>query len=392
MGARRQSWLVAAALGLGAWLLFVANLTRPNRAYFDEVYYTDAARRLAAWHSLPNIEHPPLAKAIMALGIKAFGDGPLGWRFFSTVAGAACVMALFFIARRIFGHDRPAAVATGFAIVNFLLFVQARIAMLDVFMAAFLLAGIALLLIARPRWPLLLLAGLLLGAATACKWTAAPFVAMACLALLARRRPGASLIVGAASLAAYFASLLPALLVRHDPLTLAGILPRQLEMYRAQTQAYPPHPYQSPAWSWPLDLRPIWYLYEPVDGVWRAVLLVGNPVVFWAGLAALAGCLALGLARRSAELLAPVGLWAASYGILLLIPKKIGFLYYYLLPSLFLGFAIVALAEAIKRRWLAELLLVAATVAFAYFYPVLSAAPLEGGKAFNRYLLLPSWP
>ncbi|MBX9815292.1 MAG: glycosyltransferase family 39 protein [Sphingomonas sp.] len=391
-----RSRAVALGLGVAALVLFLPNLARPDRAYFDEVYYTDAARRLAAWHSLVNIEHPPLAKAIIALGIKLFGDAPFGWRVFSCVAGAVCAVALFAIARRILGRDRPAAVATGFALMNFMLFVQSRIAMLDIFMASFLLSGVALLFGAwrMRRLGTMTLAGALMGAATACKWSAAPFVALACLALLAtgRRRLAASLTLGSASLFAYFLTFAPALFVRHDPLTLAGLLPRQLEMYRAQTQVYGVHQYQSPAWSWPLDLRPIWYLYEPIDGVWRAVLLVGNPLVFWPGLAAVIGCLALGLARRSAPLLGAAGLWGASYGVLLLIPKKIGFLYYYLLPSLFLGLAIVALAEAVKRRWVAEALLAASAACFVYYYPVLTAAPLAGGQAFKRYALLPSWP
>lgn len=392
----RTDWASAAALTLGAWVLFLLNLTRPDRAYFDEIHYTAAARRLAAWHSLANPEHPPLAKAIMAIGIRLFGDAPLGWRFFSTVAGALCVWALFAIARRVLGAARPAAVATGFAIVNFLLFIQSRIAMLDIYMAAFLLAGAALLMAgwARRDWGRIAGAGLLMGAAAACKWGAVPFVAIACLALLLRppRRLSAPLLLGAASLIAYFAAFIPALFVRHEPLPPSALLTRQWEMYRAQTQSYPPHPYQSAAWGWPLDLRPIWYLYEPVEGVWRSVFLVGNPIVFWAGLAAVAGCLVLGLRRRAPALLAPAGLWLASYGVLLLIPKKIGFLYYYLLPSLFLGLAIVALAQALRRRWVAEGLLALAALLFVYYYPALSAAPLEGGEAFKRYALLPGWP
>ena len=393
---KERSRAIGAALGIVGLALFLPNLARPDRAYFDEVYYTDAARRLAAGHSLVNTEHPPLAKAIMAAGIKLFGDTPFGWRVFSAVAGALCEVALFAICRRILGRDRPAAVATGFALMNFLLFVQSRIAMLDIFMAALLLSGIAVLFVAwqSRRMATVALAGALMGAATACKWGAAPFIALACVALLIAgpRRWHSSLTLGTVSLAAYFLAFLPGFFVRHDPLTLSQLLPRQLEMYRAQTQTYPPHTYQSPAWSWPLDLRPIWYLYEPVDGVWRAVLLVGNPVVFWAGLAAGLGCLALGLIRRSPTLLAPAGLWLASYGVLLLIPKKIGFLYYYLLPSLFLGLAIVALAEALRRRWVAEALLAAAALVFVYYYPALSAAPLEGPLAFKRYALLPGWP
>src|SRR5437867_3772734 len=72
---------------------------------FDELYYVNAARRIIgrevpkdepyadapAGHD-PNAEHPPLAKLIMAGGMLAFGDGPLGWRFGSVVFGTLAIL------------------------------------------------------------------------------------------------------------------------------------------------------------------------------------------------------------------------------------------------------------------------------------------------------------
>ncbi len=68
-------------------------------------------------------------------------------------------------------------------------------------------------------------------------------------------------ILGVASVVTYFSTFAPAFFYRSDPLTLSRLLPFQLEMYRQQTQILPPHTYQSGWWTWPLDIRPIWYLY-----------------------------------------------------------------------------------------------------------------------------------
>src|SRR3546814_14575648 len=93
-----------------------------------------------------NTEHPLLGKAIISAGIALFGDNSLGWRFFSTVAGAATVVALFAITWQLLGRMRPAVLAGVFAMLNMTLFVQARIALLDGLMAAFAVAGVWVLL------------------------------------------------------------------------------------------------------------------------------------------------------------------------------------------------------------------------------------------------------
>ncbi|HEU4651611.1 MAG TPA: phospholipid carrier-dependent glycosyltransferase, partial [Croceibacterium sp.] len=67
---------------------------------------------------------------------------------------------------------------------------------------------------------------------------------------------------------------------------------------------------------------------------------------------------------------------------------------HYFLPSCFLmaGLAL-ALDEVWQRGWRRAVLLVllAATALFAYFWPILTAARLDGGRAFERYTWLNSW-
>lgn len=409
---RPRPWLIAIALGIAAELLFLANLTIPGKPIFDEVYYTEAARTIARLYGPYNIEHPLLAKSIMAGGILIFGDNPLGWRFFSTVAGAAVIMGVFAIGWQLFGRVRPALYAALFVLLNFTVYIQARIAMLDGFMAAFVvLATAAMIASARApagqsrRW--LVIAAILLGLAVGSKWSAVPFVAFAGMALVwlklrtggARHFAGQRLVpslalLGTVSIATYLVTWLPAFFYQHEALTLGTFIPFQLRILQQQLLPLPKHPYQSTWWTWPLDLRPMWYLYEPVDGIQRGILMLGNPAVMWGGLVAVAACLWAGLRERAKPMLAIALLWIGSYGVWIVIPKKIGFFYYYYLPSIFLGLALAAALERYAEprfKFASEIALAVTFALFAWFFPIISAAPLDSDQAFLRWMWFNSW-
>ncbi|UUL82819.1 phospholipid carrier-dependent glycosyltransferase [Sphingomonas qomolangmaensis] len=420
--------LVALLIGLAAQALFSIQLGRPTNLVFDEVHYVPAARTMLALAEPANTEHPPLAKALIAIGIALFGDNPIGWRAMSTLAGTATVLGGFAILMLGFGRVRVAALGAYLLAINQTVFVQARIAMLDGFLGAFVTCGIAALLWAmraRPeqRMARIVLAGALLGCAVAVKWSAAPYVAVACLAVLllspvrpelvegpsffstgerkniastgsARTGIGgralAAVILGLTALAAYFATFTPAFFYARDALTLADLLPLQQQMYAQQTVVLRPHPYQSDWWSWPLMLRPIWYYYERDLGIMRGILLLGNPAIFWSGLVAVAACLGAGL-RGSRAHLALALLWLFSIAIYVVIPKSLGFFYYYHLSGIFVTLAIPPALILFKRGnadlWFAT----AATAVFVYFYPIIAAAPLPNDQAFLRWMWFASW-
>ena len=406
-----RPFLIALAIGIAAELLFLANLSVPAKPVFDEIYYTEAARTIAKLYAPYNIEHPLFAKTIMAGGILLFGDNSFGWRFFSTIAGSVVVMSVFAIGWQLFGRVRPALYAALFVLFNFIVYIQARIAMLDGYMAAFvLLAIVAMIAAARApaavtrRW--LIGAAILLGFAVGAKWTAIPYVAFAGIAMiwLKRRRdrsyfagvgtiPGLAML-GGVSIAVYTLTFLPAFFYRYQPLTLAELIPFQFRIFAQQVAPLPVHPYQSPWWSWALDLRPMWYLYEPVDGVQRGILMLGNPAVMWGGLVAVAACAYAGFRDRAGPMLAIALLWIGSYGIWAVIPKKIGFFYYYYLPSVFLGLALAAALERYAEprfKYASEAALLVTVALFAWFFPIISAAPLDSDQAFLRWTWFASW-
>jgi len=164
-------------------------------------------------------------------------------------------------------------------------------------------------------------------------------------------------------------------------------------MYQRQTQVLAPHTYQSNWWTWPLMIRPIWYLYEPADGAQRGILLIGNPAVMWGGLVAVAACWRGWVKTGAARLLAPAMLWTFAVGIFAVIPKSLGFYYYYYPASVFVA---VALAVALDEwrdeigRWVEAYLLLAFALAL-YFLPVLSAQALAHAGAFSRWTWFASW-
>ncbi|KQT33542.1 dolichyl-phosphate-mannose-protein mannosyltransferase [Sphingomonas sp. Leaf412] len=396
--------LVALLIAIAAEAIFLIRLSVPHLPVFDEIHYLPAARAMLALSGPANIEHPPLAKELIALGIAMFGDDPFGWRVMSTLAGSATIAGAFALAHVLTRDVRTGIVAAILTLLGFTVYVQARIAMLDTFMLAFLLWGIVVLgwSIRRPGRGAWIAGAMLLGLATACKWGAAPYVAVAAAAFVRLKREDASrwpslrivpalALLAGVSVATYFATFLPTFLYAQDATTWRSLLPLQWEMYVRQKQVLPPHTYQSQWWTWPLLLRPIWYLYEPADGAQRGILLIGNPVVMWGGLVAVAALYRDWVKTGAWRLLAPALLWTFAVAQFALIPKSLGFYYYYYPASVFLCVAIaVALHHRRARPW-DEAVVLAAFAAALYFLPVLTAQALTDPGAFRRWTWFAGW-
>lgn len=397
---RLSALQMALVLALVAELLFLVHLGQPTKLMFDEVYYVPAGRDTFGMVQRSNEEHPLFAKWLIGLSIALFGDTPVGWRALSTVAGVATMLSIYVIALKLSGEVRTATTAALLALLNQMLFVQARIAMLEVFAGAFLFGAIAMLVWVyertERRW--VIGAGVSTGFAVACKWSALPFLGLLGLGILILRREDrwrAAASFGAAAVIAYLATFWPAIFYMSDPIKLDQILPFQLHMFELQTRPLAQHTYQSTPWQWPLITRPIWYLYERVDGVQRGVLLVGNPAIMWGGLVALAACLWDGLKERRGPLLFLSALYLFAMAVWIVIPKKIGFYYYYYFPGLVLPLLIAATfhhSYRVIERWLPATFLLLSFSLFVYFYPILSAAPLPGDQAFLRWMWLSTWP
>ncbi|WP_336978044.1 phospholipid carrier-dependent glycosyltransferase [Altererythrobacter fulvus] len=394
-------------------------LGTPSRIYFDEVHYVPASRILATFDHITNREHPLLGKELIALGIAIFGDNPWAWRFFPAVAGVATFFA-FMRGMWFASLSRFATLASGILLATgFILFMMSRIAMLDIFMVCFAILALwmvagAVRLPTQARWRLIL-AGIFMGLALGSKWNAAPVLMVPGLAFLAIRLKetgprfltatnagpirGISLLeaglwLGVLPVLVYLATFWPVFFYAKNPLTIGGYWEYHQKMWELQQQTVKPHPYMSRWYQWVIDWRPIWFLYDKVDGAQRGVLLLGNPFSMIAGLVAVGWCAFAGVMRQNKAALAMAVLYGVTLGMWIIAPKPIQFYYHYFLPSCFLlGAMAVALDDLWKSGWRKTALggLALSVAMFAVFYPIISSAKLSGPYAYEHWMWLKSW-
>jgi dolichyl-phosphate-mannose--protein O-mannosyl transferase len=399
--------IVALFAALAAWHLGI-----PSKMYFDEIHYVPAARKMLA-HQRANIEHPLFAKETIAAAIALLGDRPWAWRVPSLVAGT---LGIFAFARALWWSTRRrfAAIAgTILLATDFAWFIQSRIAMLDMVMAGLAMVAFwqtaAALHGPKPRLRLAL-AGTCIGLAVGAKWSVVPAVALLGVALVATRLltrgyapfRGVSLAeilfwFASWPLAVYWATFIPGAFWRDEPLPLANIVAWHREMLALQDSVVTRHPYQSVWYQWIVNWRAIWYLYEPVDGAQRGIVLIGNPLTMLAGLPALAWCAWDAVRNRRWQPAAALALYAVSLAMWALSGKPVQFYYHYLLPGTFLMAALALALDALWRvkrplRWLAPATVALSCGVLLWFYPIIAAAPLHHGRdSFEHWMWLASW-
>ncbi|AWL99721.2 phospholipid carrier-dependent glycosyltransferase [Bradyrhizobium amphicarpaeae] len=417
-----RSAVVAVVIFLAAHFALLIGLTTPEKFVFDEVHYVPAARQmLVPVMSQPmlNPMHPPLAKELIAASIAAFGDNALGWRYPATLFGALAIVAIYLCGLALFSAQGPAIAAALIAALNQMLYVQARIAMLDIFALGFgLLATAAFMHGFRRERPqaLFAISGSLFGLAAACKWSGL-FPLGVCIVIVAAIR----LMQGWRTLFAdakpddwYRPELWPGLRLHHVALCFAVLpamtylatfvpiygvsLPDLIEAQRRifadnTTTAIAGHTYMS-AWpSWPLLARPVWFLFDKTgeDNI-SAIVFLGNPLVLWPALLALALALRdfIVLRRWDAFLIAAFyfGPWLAWA----LLPRTLGFIYYYLPAA---TAASLALVYVLRRdglpRWLLWAYVGTAAIGFAVMLPISAAFIGTTMRSFGRLMLFQSW-
>jgi dolichyl-phosphate-mannose-protein mannosyltransferase len=414
--------IIAVIIFFVAHCALLAGVTTPEKFYFDEVHYVPAARQMlepAMPSPMLNPMHPPLAKQLIALSIRTFGDVPLGWRYPGVLFGSLAIVAMYLCGLALFASRGPAAATALLAFCNQMVFVQSRIAMLDIFALGFGLFAIAAFMHGyrkqRPHiW--FALAGLAFGLSIACKWSGLFGLAI-CVVMIAvvRLMQGwrTQFEDGNASdwyrpdlwpdfryyhFAACFVFIPGAVyLATFVPLygfSLPDIVEAQRRIFSDNTTtAIAGHTYMS-AWpSWPLLLRPVWYLFDKTgDDNIAAVVFLGNPLVLWPALPALVVCLRDWIVTRRTDAFLIVSFYFGPYLAWALLPRTLGFLYYYLPSATIASLALVyVLRRGNNPRWLLWTFVAVAFAGFALMLPISAAFVGTSMETFNRSMLFQNW-
>ena len=205
-----RGWIVTGVITLLATVTRFLNLGSPTDAgtpIFDEKHYAPQAWQVLHNHGVEDnpgfglVVHPPVGKQLIAIGEAIFGYNGVGWRFTGALLGVIMVALVVRIVRRISRSTLVGGIAGLLLSCDGVSFVAARTALLDGFLAFFVVAAFGALIVDRDQvrermhvavvegratetdWgPRLgvrwwrFLAGILLGLACATKWSGLYFV------------------------------------------------------------------------------------------------------------------------------------------------------------------------------------------------------------------------
>jgi dolichyl-phosphate-mannose-protein mannosyltransferase len=405
-----------------AHFVMLIGITTPEKFYFDEVHYVPAARQMlepVMPQPMLNPMHPPLAKQIIALSIHTFGDVPLGWRYPAVLFGALALVAVYLCGLALFAAQGPAIAASLLAFFNQMLFVQSRIAMLDIFALTFgLFATAAFLHGYRRQRPHLwfALCGLASGLSIGCKWSGL-FVLAVCIAIVAAVRlmqRWRTQFADGKEDDWYRPDLWPAFKARHFALCfllipafayLSTFVPLYglsvPDIWEAQrrifsdntTTAIAGHTYMSSWPSWPFLVRPVWYLFDKIgDDRIAAVVFLGNPLILWPALIAVAISLRDWIATRCADAFLVLAFYLGPYLAWALLPRTLGFIYYYLPAATTASLVLVyALRRGGTPRWLLWAFVAIGGAGFAVMLPISAAFIGTSMATFNRLMIFQNW-
>ena len=410
--------LVGMLLALCALVLYMWRLNQPGWYVFDEVYHAYTAAQLVVgnpdalmWITKApqgvayEWTHPPLAKYFMEAAILVWGDNTWGWRLASSVFGAAGVGLVYALGLVLF-DQRTGMLAATLLLLDGLWFVMARTAMNDVFMVDFVLLAF---LVFIAYWKhatnhrMIWLVGVALGLGIATKWSA--MYAWVCIGTLTAyrelwcnraARPASWIVplvrlVGALVIVPVAMYLLSYAQFFAFGYSLSQWVALQWQMWSYHTNLKAVHDWQSPAWSWPLLIKPVWFYSDIVHGSVANVWALGNPLIWWALLPSL-----VVVYRRwrhdwrhrfafGIVLLGFVGQWLPWF-----FSPRLTFLYH-MMPSLPFGcLAIAVILRSLPNRRIVWAYLLMVLVTFVFFYPQYAAMPVTQSYAAWHYWL-PGW-
>ena len=412
-------------IALASFFLRLFNLGDIKTFIFDEVYYVDGARDLLKFgvevsgNSPEFIVHPPIGKWLIAGGIQVFGDNAFGWRFATALAGSLMILLIALIAHRLFRNQLLTALASALMAVDGLALVHSRTALLDNFLALFILAA-AYFFLRRQYWWTSLALGLALGT----KWSAVYFIAIFGMIALYRaftHHSGRALIRPTLERISQFA-LLPALIYcaswigwfisgrgwarDYSSNIVSSFIHYHQQILGFHTSLTEKHTYEANPWSWLIMGRPTSFFYESpkgcgVESCSQEILALGTPLLWWSATAAL--CVVVGMWLR--EVLARhfdpaltiiVAGMAAGYLPWFFYQSRTIFTFYAIVFQPFLILALVYCAQMVLTKFGRKGVIVIASIFiliaanFIYFLPLYMGDVITY-EAWRARMWFPSW-
>ena len=399
-----------------------------NSSYFDEIYHARTGYEFE--HGLNPYEntHPPLGKVFIMLGIRLFGMTPFGWRFMGALFGVMMLPAMYLLVKQLLKKTGYAALGMLLMALDSMHFTQTRIATIDTYGVFFILLMYLFMFRycqmsfytsdLKKTFVPLGLCGLSMGMGIASKWiciyAAIGLAVLFFYTMLRRflehrnalkaeeRTPELTaaretfwknlLLTGVFCVATFI--VVPLLIYYfsyywfmkpNGGLSVKKVLEAQMSMFNYHKGlSGDTHFFRSPWYEWPLIIKPMWYFsgsqYLP-DGWISSISCMGNPAVWWTGLFALLFVRFRwwkGEAGRNGFYV--VLAFAAQYLPWVLVPRST-FIYHYFASVPFIIICTVMFVDwlrgrsARKARLFAGVLIAAALILFAAFYPLESGLP-----------------
>ena len=377
---------------------------------FDEIYHGRTAYEIIKGvYPVYENTHPYLGKLLIIPGIKLFDMTPFGWRFMNVIFGAIFIIVAYFFSLQLFRKPFYGVIGAFLMTYSFMHFTESRMAMIDTFGVLFVFISYLFLhrFIVKQKLSWLLLSGLFFGLASAVKWSAVfasfGFILIALYLLitkypLEKRFSGYRLILY--GLLSYgLVAVVTYALTFYDIYLHTGsfqsIIDYQINMYNYHSNLIASHPYSSPWWSWPFDVKPMCAKRDIIDGQFSSVTIFGNPAIFWMGVVAIVYLVYRAIQKKSLEatfiLLAFIGLYTPYIFV-----GRLMFIYHYYYAVPFVILAIVYGAKDFltyypKYSILLWIYLAVVAGLFLAFYPVLSGYEVPKTYVDNFLVWFPGW-
>jgi len=408
-----------------------------NSTYFDEIYHARTAYEHQNGMATYEWTHPPLGKVLMMFGIEIFGMNPFGWRFMGVLMGVLMLPVIYLMAKQLGASTGVSTLAMVLLSLDSMHFTQTRIATIDSYavfwimlMYLFMFRYAKMSFNRQPLWKTLIplaLCGITMGISWATKWIG--LYASVGLAVIffwsfikryfehrdmldsisdsyvyrdeVRSYWIKALITTAVCIVCFI--IIPVLIYyfsyywhmqAEGGLTVQKVFELQEKIlnYHAGLGG-DTHYFRSPWYEWPVIAWPMWY-YSGTDyvaeGMVSSISCMGNPAVWWTGLAALIATIIYAAFRRKADkksLLIIIG-FLSQYLPWVLVPRST-FIYHYFASVPFIILAAAFMIGKLEKRSkpaffiAAGTLAAAAMVLFVMFYPLESGLPMSQEYAYH---------